>query len=44
MAEEHVKCNTGKRCCIIKSMSSIIEFISLKMDLRSEGIERVSKR
>ena len=29
MVEEHVECITGKNCCIIKSMSSIIEFISL---------------
>ena len=34
----------GKKCCIIKSMSSIIEFISLISKLRSEDIERVIKR
>ena len=34
---------TGKKCCIIKSMSSIIEFISLNI-LRSEEIERVTER
>ena len=33
----------GKNCCIIKSMSFIIEFISLKSKLRSEDIERVTK-
>ena len=33
MAEEHVECNMGKNCCIIKSMSSIIEFISLNIQI-----------
>ena len=31
----------GKKCCIIKSMSSIIEFISLNIKISSEEIERV---
>ena len=38
MAEEHVRVTPGKKCCIIKTMSSIIEFI------RSEEIKRVTKR
>ena len=32
----------GKKCCIIKTKSSIIEFISLNI-LRSTEIERVTK-
>ena len=34
----------GKNCCIIKSMSSIIEFLASISKLRSESIERVIKR
>ena len=34
----------GKKCCIIKSMSSIIEFISLNIQIQSEEIDRVTKR
>ena len=32
-----------KKCCIIKSMSSIMEFISLNIQIRSEEIEKVIK-
>ena len=35
---------SGKKCYIIKSMSSIIEFITSISKLRSEDIERVTKR
>ena len=34
----------GKKCCIMKPMSSIKEFISLNIQLRSEEIERITKR
>ena len=33
----------GKNCCIIKSMSSIVVFISSISKLRNEDIERVTK-
>ena len=33
----------GKKCCIIKSMCSIIEFISLNIQIMNEDIERVTK-
>ena len=33
----------GKKCCIIKSMSPIIEFISLNIQIQSEEIDRVTK-
>ena len=45
MAKEHVECTPGKKCCIIKSMSSIIEFISLNIQISTcEEIERVTER
>ena len=34
----------SKNCCIIKSISCIIEFININIQLRSEEIERVTKR
>ena len=34
----------GKNCCIIESMSSIIEFLASISKLRSEDIEKVTKR
>ena len=33
MVEEHVECIRGKNCCIMKSMSSTIEFISLNTQI-----------
>ena len=33
MAEEHVSVTPGKNCCIIKMMSSIIEFISVNIQI-----------
>ena len=33
MAEEHLVVTSGKKCCIIKSISSIIEFISLNIQI-----------
>ena len=33
MAEEHVECNIGKKSCLIKSMSSVIDFISLNIQI-----------
>ena len=33
MAEEHVEYKPGKKCCIIKLMSSIIEFIRLNIQI-----------
>ena len=34
----------GKKYCIIKLMSSIIEFISLNIQIQKEEIDRVTKR
>ena len=34
----------SKKCCIIKLMSSIIEFLASISKLQSEEIERVTKR
>ena len=34
----------GKKYCIIKSMSPIIEFISLNIQIQSEGKDIVTKR
>ena len=34
----------GKNCCIIKSMSSIVKLLASISKLRSEDIERVTKR
>ena len=39
-----LKVSPGMKCCIIQSMSSIIEFISLNIQITKSDIESVTKR